>query len=53
MSIQHTVLGFEPMTIKHESLPKTARPWLPPKSRYFITFLDILTFICILGLLDI
>ena len=30
MSIQWTVLGFEPTTFKHESPPITTRPGLPP-----------------------
>jgi len=31
MSIQYTVLGFEPMTFGHESPLITTRPGLPPK----------------------
>ena len=30
MSIQYTVLGFEPTTFGHESPPITTRPELPP-----------------------
>ena len=30
MSIQYTVLGFEPTTFENESPPITTRPGLPP-----------------------
>ena len=30
MSVQYMVLGFDPMTFEHESLPKPTRPGLPP-----------------------